>query len=94
VDNVGNALTWNGTSWSQPVSIDPNTGSLPSVSCPSATFCVAVDDFDAFTWNGTSWSQPVSIDLGGNAYLNSVSCASATFCVAVDESGDAVIGRS
>ena len=90
VSNAGIALTWNGTSWSQSVLIDPNPNySLTSVSCPSATFCVAVvSNGDALTWNGTSWSQPVSIDP--NLNLDSVSCPSSTFCAAVDFNGNAL----
>jgi hypothetical protein len=42
VDDFGNALTFDGSSWSVPTSIDPN-GRRLSVSCPSASFCVAVD---------------------------------------------------
>jgi hypothetical protein len=93
VDYDGNALTWNGSSWSAPVLIDP-IGYLASVSCPSSSFCVAVDwDGNALTWNGSSWSAPVSIDPNGGGF-NSVSCASSSFCVAVDSYGNAVIGRS
>jgi hypothetical protein len=43
VDQQGNALTWNGSTWSAPLDIDPGF-SLTSVSCTSSTFCVAVDD--------------------------------------------------
>jgi hypothetical protein len=68
-------------------------GNLRSVSCPTATFCMAVDQSgnNALRWNGTSWSAPASIDPGGDqAELNSVSCASPAFCVAVDTLGRAV----
>src|SRR5207244_2307967 len=59
--------TWNGTNWS--VTPSPNLGdnndSFASVSCPSATSCVAVGVHTKpsqlgptliETWNGTSWS--------------------------------------
>jgi hypothetical protein len=64
---------------------------VDGVSCPSATFCVAIDGSDAdgsdaLTYNGTSWSAPVHI---GPA-VDGVSCPSATFCVAVDKNGDAL----
>jgi hypothetical protein len=85
VDENGNALTYNGTSWSAPT--DNSGGFLDSVSCPSATFCVAVDENgNALTYNGTSWSAPNHID-DGNA---SVSCPSASFCVTVSNNGDAL----
>jgi hypothetical protein len=96
VDDYGNnALMWNGTAWTAPVSIDPGgaTVEFTSVSCGSASSCVAVDTSgNALTWNGASWSAPVSVDPGG-AGLRSVSCPSSSFCVAVDGDGNAVTWR-
>jgi hypothetical protein len=69
---------------------DHQAGNFRSVSCPTATFCMAVDESgnNALTWNGASWSQPASIDPGGDRVeLTSVSCPSASFCVAVDTLG-------
>jgi hypothetical protein len=88
--------TWNGAAWG------PIYGTLPasaddylsSISCTSATFCVAVGSrFSGensaplvATWNGSSWSQTVppnpatSIKDTG---FSSVSCANARSCVAV-----------
>jgi hypothetical protein len=84
VDYEGNALTFNGSSWSAPAKIDGTAYGLTSVSCPSASFCVAVDHGgNALTFNGSSWSAPTSIDGTGNV-LTAVSCPSASFCVAVD----------
>ena len=84
VDYEGNALTFNGSSWSAPAKIDGTAYGLTSVSCPSSSFCVAVDHGgNALTFNGSSWSAPRSIDATGNV-LTSVSCPSASFCVAVD----------
>ena len=61
---------------------------LSSVSCPTASFCVAVDGYgNAFTYNGSTWSSPKSIDAGNT--LESVSCPTASFCAAVDYSGNA-----
>ncbi len=88
VDNAGNAVTYNGSSWSSPSNID-GSSSINSVSCPSATFCVAVDNAgNALTYNGSSWSSPSNID--GSSTINSVSCPSAGFCVAVDNAGSAL----
>ena len=88
VDGEGNALHYNGTSWSAPLDIDSTTGLL-SVSCTSSSFCMAVDNVgNALHYNGTSWSAPTSIDGSGNsgnggAYgLSSVSCTSSSFCMA------------
>ena len=87
MDTLGRALGWNGQSWIGPAPIDPGTG-LTSVSCPSSTFCVAVDgDGDALTYNGTSWSA-AHVDSTGSS-LQSVSCASSTsFCAAGDWDGN------
>ena len=74
--------------WSPGTSIDAGAGGLTSVSCPSASFCVAVDGSgNVLTYNGSSWSVPKSIDAGGGG-LTSVSCPSASFCAAVDNDGN------
>jgi len=92
--------TWDGTSWqivSAPLPTSPGTtgvewSNLQSVSCPSATSCTAVGQYDdpnglwtlVESWNGTSWqivaSPNPSLSLNG---LGSVSCVSATNCTAV-----------
>jgi hypothetical protein len=56
--NDGSVVTFDGSSWSVPVTIDPKAANsdrtpvlifLMSVSCPSAVFCVAGDSIgDAF----------------------------------------------
>jgi hypothetical protein len=62
---------------------------LSTVSCPSASFCAAVDyGPNVVTFNGTAWSKPSVIDPG--TYLQAVSCASASFCVAIDRKGNAL----
>lgn len=94
---IYDAQTFNGTEWSQPVSIDPNDGGLDAVSCVTHTFCVAVDTFGrTTTFNGKLWSQPTMIDpdvliadnpdgsRAGIGGLESISCPSVRFCVAVD----------
>ena len=76
--------------WSAPLSIDPNGGPLTSVSCPSSSFCMAVDGGgNALSWNGSSWSAPVYISPNGGD-LTSVSCPSSSFCMAVDYGGNAL----
>ena len=61
--------------------------SIDSVSCPSAGFCLAVDDGGfTLTYNGSSWSSP---SLAIPDYPAAVSCPSATFCTAVTGSGRA-----
>jgi hypothetical protein len=77
------ALTWNGSNWSAPVVIDQD-GKATYVSCPSSTFCDAVDyNGNSVTFNGTSWSAPVSVD----GQLPAVSCPSSSFCTAVSANG-------
>jgi hypothetical protein len=69
---------------------DDQAGNFRSVSCPTATFCMAVDESgnNVLTWNGASWSRPASIDPGGDRVeLTSLSCPTAAFCVAVDTLG-------
>jgi hypothetical protein len=62
VDDLGRALTFNGTSWSPPQTVDATLG-LSTVSCPSARFCMALSDLgEAFAYNGTSWSPPTTIE--------------------------------
>src|SRR5664280_2530649 len=71
--------------------IDPRHGRPVAVSCPTATFCAAVDSQGAaLTFNGTTWTPPITI---GNDYYGgwaSVSCPSASFCMAVGDEGQAV----
>jgi hypothetical protein len=44
VDQQGDALTFNGRSWSAPARIAGPNGELVSVSCAARAFCVAVGD--------------------------------------------------
>ncbi len=81
VDNDGDALTWDGTSWSSEA-IDPEQA-LDAVSCTAANFCIAVDnDGNAFSWDGTTWSSAVDIDPGND--ITALSCSSVDFCIAVE----------
>ena len=77
------ALGSNG--WSVRTAMDPQPFAARSVSCSSATFCVAVND-KVVTFDGSSWSAPVAIALppyGFPFHAWAVSCTSASFCVAV-----------
>ncbi|MCX7116187.1 MAG: putative Ig domain-containing protein [Gammaproteobacteria bacterium] len=61
---------------------------LASVSCPTPTFCMAVDTAGhAFAYNGTTWSAAGTIAVAALHHVNSVSCASPTYCWAVDSNG-------
>jgi hypothetical protein len=90
---------WDGTAWSIQPAPDPGPNlqglTLESVSCPSATACVAVGQAQtrgtkqnpgysvplAERWDGTGWTVDHS-----DARLARVSCTSATWCVAVGSS--------
>ena len=84
-------LSWDGISWS--VADSPNIGNedneLESVSCVTASSCVAVG-YSAvaaplvLSWNGMTWTPVTSPIPGENGgYLYSVSCVTASSCVAV-----------
>ncbi len=76
--------------WGKPHLFDPTTGGLSGLSCPSATFCVALDlNGNAFTFDGTRWSRPRHIDPTG--FPAAVDCLSDTFCLAVDRAGRALL---
>jgi len=64
---------------------------LRAMSCPSATFCMAVGGATtssnanvmlAERWNGTAWSVVPTPQSNGSV-LSAVSCTSATFCLAL-----------
>lgn len=78
-------MVYNGAVWSARAEID-GSHQLDSVSCTTASFCVAVDrSGNALSYAGRAWSAPVSVDSGHS--LSAVSCASASFCAAVDTGG-------
>ena len=71
-------MVFNGGSWSAPVII--GNGETVAVSCPSTSFCVAVNFGGGFsTYNGSSWS--VESGVGFDQIL-SLSCSSESSCVA------------
>jgi hypothetical protein len=91
---------WDGNSWtmtSYPVPPNTTSSTLTSVSCTSATFCMAVGTVTTFDtthvdtplierWNGSTWSRvtPAATSGGTGGTLQSVSCTSTAFCLAVD----------
>jgi hypothetical protein len=87
-NDAGTMYTVNGTRWSKPTVISKYDGSPDSVSCPTSTFCIAIDNAGSvYMFNGTRWSTPTEIDAVPPANQTAVSCASSTFCVAIDDSG-------
>ena len=87
VDNVGNALLYNGSTWT-PTGISPS--GIPAVSCALTGFCMAVDaDSNYETYSMSAWTSPASTN--DFSTITSVSCVSADFCVGVDTDGAATV---
>lgn len=75
--------------WGAPTPLDHSQASEnpTSVSCPSASFCMAVlESGYAATYDGTTWSRPARLpsSAGELGEPDSVSCPTARFCMAVD----------
>ncbi|HEX4061684.1 MAG TPA: hypothetical protein VHY58_11770 [Streptosporangiaceae bacterium] len=92
------AETWNGSSWALTAPVPAAAGDTApaGISCPAATTCLAVGNYDwgtthgeapwAAAWNGTRWVKqiPPQQVRGITGYqLSGVSCMSVTSCVAV-----------
>lgn len=74
-----------------------NSTWFEDVSCVSASYCVAVGEYEesfknylyVSEWNGTEWKQQTSIEpfeVGVSSGLSGVSCLAATACIAVGSS--------
>jgi len=90
----GDAAVYDGSSWSRTETIDPENPpgpmGLQAVSCPTSTFCVAVDGAgNALVFDGHSWTKPDAIDPTHTSYfgLTSVSCPTTSSCIAIDGLG-------
>jgi len=76
--------------WTSGTALTSANGGVNAVSCPTSTFCVAVDRSGAVSrFNGSTWSTPQTIDA--TTSLTAVSCPTATFCVATDALGNYVM---
>ena len=66
------------------------------MTCPSATFCIAVDSRGRIvtsadpTGGAVAWTYT---NIDGTNHLFAVSCATAMFCVATDDHGDVVTSK-
>jgi hypothetical protein len=95
-DFFGNAIRWNGTSWSAPQRIfqlpaGVTTPMQTAVSCPTTSLCVAVAESGATAlYNGATWSSGTSSGIAATA----VSCASANLCAAAGGDDVAVYNGS
>jgi hypothetical protein len=88
-----------GSPWVIEPTPDPDGQSgdmLTSVSCPTATACLAVGSSDrmlAESWDGSSWSVQDPANPDGGSF-SGVSCASATSCTAVGETAPDTDGQT
>lgn len=81
-------MRWNGSSWTITNLENAAWNQLKSVSCVSATFCMAVSGGTerwAARWNGTTWSSVNTANMVGSPTmtLSGISCTAATACTAV-----------
>jgi hypothetical protein len=84
-----------GNAWKTPTVIDhaKPAPAFSSVSCPTTSFCAAVDaKGNATLYQGGQWSALKTIDANPasnfNDTMGTISCASASFCVAGDDLDD------
>lgn len=71
--------------WTQTGSFDTVRGKMIDISCPTDTFCAAIDDSRVVTYDGTGWSAPHGLTSADN--LAAISCASSSFCMVADSAG-------
>lgn len=74
VDGSGNVISLTGSVWTEDPYVDRY--GFVSVTCPTATYCMASDGSRMLTFNGTSWTT-----LSGlSSTIQSISCPTMTFC--------------
>lgn len=86
VDGTGHGIWSPGSGWSSPAE-----AFLTGWSCPTASFCVAVDgkgDVTALHFGESPSSGTVTQTKADALGLTGVSCASESFCLAVDSGGN------
>ena len=87
------AELWDGTAWSAMSVQNPTTNTqLNGISCPSASFCIAVgqsvssdgsaEQSLSEVWNGATWTAIAAPSPSAASELFGVSCTSNSFCVA------------
>lgn len=80
------AAVWKIQETPQAIGEEGESKRLRSVSCPSATQCVAVAGSWADKWNGTKWEyMAVAKSPEGIPRLKSISCPAVNYCIAVGE---------
>jgi len=98
VEAAGDAVYFDGSSWSTPQPFDVNGGGQSDdpngVTCASTEFCVAVDGTgQALVYDGTAWSPAVQI-APTQASLGEVSCPTLTFCATLGTDNEVFAGAA
>jgi hypothetical protein len=103
--STGSVLVYNGTKWTGPDLAGDKPSGLVSVSCASASFCVAGSSGElgespppeaspstgsVYYYSEGEWSAPTALDSEG---IRDLSCPSRSFCLALDGAGRVLIGR-
>ena len=81
-------VTFDGSTWSTPVSAFPGVDGFAHlhISCASSSFCMLMGSSSWVMYDGHSWSPMAEVPSGSDGSatsVNSVWCASTSFCVAV-----------
>jgi hypothetical protein len=88
----GRAIPYVDGRWQHPELIEPG-GGFGDVSCPSSSYCAAVDGRGrVITWSHGSWSAPAQT---ADRSLGTIDCAAPEHCVAIGRGGTLILnGRS
>ena len=76
------AFLFDGSTWGAPASLGW-AFHVTGISCPSSSFCMAVDNGGNYSTYSTSGGWTTPAQLLASSRLSGVSCASATFCAAL-----------
>lgn len=88
LDQKGEEITLNEHGWNPPAALGAGKSASRSVSCTSASFCLAAGTGDVYTYDGTAWSAAIAVDPVPTP-THSLTCVS-TLCLAGDSSGSVV----
>jgi len=81
VDGGGNVISLTGSVWTEVPNVDQY--GFVTVTCPSATYCMASDGRRLLAFNGTTWTT--LSDLGTT--IESLSCSTGSFCAVGTSTG-------
>ena len=90
-DYEGRVIRYTGSGWDKPKSLLP-ASSATSVSCSSASTCVATSGDEWARYQGGAWSAAKA--MGRNITVTAVSCASASYCVGIGWANSTNAGSS